>query len=652
MSVSSGGEEVSIKREGEAKKKLKPKPLLPQIKTHESEERPTLRIPLTPEAETGIIAVNDKRQLFPRQGIWLSPLMSNTMKLLLKELKKMIGIENMKPTMVEAIAKTAKEIEVKGELKPKIPKVGIQPQTLKPSKIRVLIRTLPTEELKISLRSLKQVVNEITKGSSRMVRSREIVAKPMPRVVLPKPIKKEIFAIEEVEEPPKTPEEKSLGIFEEVFTPTLIEKLSPDELPLDRPVCIILSKRANDSFVMSVALICREIYRIVKGGGPDPRWISTGLKDEIERNLRAGDMIFIIDDQRGELLPDFSKIRSCSEFLEKVDREMLLDRLHEFFSQNLGFVIFHINEKWANQFAKVLEEKVGSYIHIVYMSPPNWDPQVKVGFAEACWGFVKCERCEDKTFDEIFGQCEKKFFGELKKLGEDVELQHYIEKDENASEEHESMKAIVVECLAKELGATSKEDVIQILKKDKIRTEYKLEDKGRADVYLTIPPGRFIEIETFYGRGDPVNRLNKDTLSKYKGKDINQVDIILLNGVQALLYVRRLVRLADLYWKEYSLKVNFYIPNINEKKLVPLRDVLDMLKNVISSLKPTEELRIDEVERLWNIFSQELNKCGIDPERRKMLFNVILDRSKSYQDNLNRILEEVRLLKESEGAWF
>jgi hypothetical protein len=408
---------------------------------------------------------------------------------------------------------------------------------------------------------------------------------------------------------------------------------------MGRPICIVLSKKVNDSFAHSVALVCREIYRIVKGGKPEPRWISEGLKDEIERHLRAEGMIFVVDDSKCEFLPDFGKIRSGMELLEKVDMDVVLDRLREFFSQEFGFIIFHVNERWVSQFAKILEEKIGAYADIIYVSPSNWQSQVKVVVARVCWGFMECE---GQTFDEIFGRCEKEFFEELGKASEDVKLTHLIEEDENAGNEHESMKIMVVECLAKELGATNKDVVIRILKKKVIRTEHKLSDGGRVDVYLNTPSiQKFVEIETFYGRGDPVKRLDKDTLSKYKERSVGRVDIVLLTGVQALLYARRLIELANIYRKEYGLRVNFYLSNVRERKLVPLRDVFHMVKDAIGPSKPVEELTADDVGSLWSEFSQALRECGVDPEKCKRLFNLMLDRSKPYQDNLSRMLEEV-----------
>jgi len=206
------------------------------------------------------------------------------------------------------------------------------------------------------------------------------------------------------------------------------------------------------------------------------------------------------------------------------------------------------------------------------------------------------------------------------------------------------------------LGARKKDDIIQKLKKGIIKTEHELSGGGRADVYLETPPiQRFVEIETFYGRGeDPIQRLMKDTLKKYIEKNVRYVDIILLNGLQALLYANRLIKLAKICRQHHGLEVNFYLPNIKERKLIPLKDVFSMLKDVIgTSSEVTEKLTKDEVERLRNEFSQALRESGLDPEKYEKFFEFMLDCSKSYLDNLSRMLEEVKLLKESqEGSKF
>jgi hypothetical protein len=90
------------------------------------------------------------------------------------------------------------------------------------------------------------------------------------------------------------------------------------------------------------------------------------------------------------------------------------------------------------------------------------------------------------------------------------------------------------------------------------------------------------------------------------------------------------------------MEVNFYLANIVERELVPLGEVLRELKKAFSSLEPMRKLSEDDVKSLWNIFSQELSKAGIDPEMYRKIFNNILNPYKSYDENMRNILEEVR----------
>ena len=439
--------------------------------------------------------------------------------------------------------------------------------------------------------------------------------------------------------------ESSRTYEEEIFIPPLLEGLSSTiAKPISRPVCVVLPKREGDSFVHSVAIICREIYRIVKGGKPIPRWISKKLKEEIERYLKAEDMIFIVDDSNCEFLPNFSEIRSCRELLEKVDLDVVFDRLREFFSQDFGFIIFHVNERWAGQFANLLKEKVGAFADIVEIQAPDWQPQAKAILAKVCWGFVEKE---GETFDEMFGYCEKEFFNELSKAKEDVELTHYVEWDESASPEHESMKVVVVRCLARELGAKDKHEVVEMLEGGEVKTEYEV-DGGRADIYVPSQQ-RFVEVETFYGTGDPITKLDKETLRKYLPKyegTTCRVDVVLLTGIQALLYARRLVELAEVYRKRHGLKVDFYLSDIRKRKLVPLKRVFRMLREAAAPSRPVM-LTEDDVEKLRAEFSKALRERGMDPEAEeyKRLFKIMVVRSRSYQENLRWMREEIESLK-------
>jgi len=630
-------EEESKSREEGVRERLKSRTRPPRV---EGRGSPAPRIqPASQVTASTSITVERLMPLKPK--IRLSTSQLKAAKPDFKGLGEMTVIEGIKAATLKAIVRTPKEGGVKAELlRPKTPSIEIHvPKTSEPGGVGVRVRPPLEERLKVPIKTPEQLESAAIRIP--IARPPSSIAKPASPVV-PEPIEKKLI-IDGAREFSKTIIEESPEVREEeVFVPPLFEELRRTTL-IGRPVCIVLPKRAYDSFVKSVAIICREIYRIVKGGKPEPRWISEGLKDEIERYLKAEGMVFVVDDSECKLLPNFRKILSAAEFLEKVNKSMILDRVREFFSQGFGFIIFHISERWASQFANMLEKEVPN-ANIIKVPSPSWQPKVKAVLATVCWGFIEEE---GQTFDEIFGRCEEKFFRELKEASEDVMLTHWIKEDESAGYEHEGMKVIVVECLAKELGAVSKDDVVRMLKERIIETEHEISGGGRADIYLDAPSvQRFVEIETFYGREDPIKRLDKDTLSKYIGRGIGRVDVVLLTGIQALLYAGRLIELANVYSKEHGLKVNFYLPNIRERRLVPLREVFRMLKDAIGPLKPVEELTEDDVKRLWSEFSQALREYRMDPHEYEGLFKVMLDKSKSYKDNLSYMLEEIKLLKD------
>jgi len=622
------------------KNNLRPKTVLPQENTLNLEKEPILKAKSAPKAEISTSTRIAEKHL-PILQLPQPTLPAIKPKALVYEGLKKTSREEMKPPTLETIPASE---ATKLELRPKALKTQAI-ETQESSEVYVPIKELPKEEIKGSLKPLRSIVPEKHESgsiSAPIVKLPQISMKPM-RPMIPRPIKEveEVTAGETESTTGIPPEGSSGSIKEEVFVPPLLEELSSIASSMGRPVCIVLSKKEEDSFIESTAIICREIYRIVKGGNPTPRWISKGLKEEIEGSLRAEGMIFVIDDSKCELLPNLSNIRSCKDFLDKVNMDMILDRLRELFSQDLGFIIFHINERWAGQFANLLREKARS-AKIIEIQAPGWEQKDKATLSKICWGFVEGE---GETFDEMFECCGKNFFDELTKVRDNLELFHHVEKDESASPEHENMKLAVIECLAEELGA--KEKAIEMLKSGKIKTEYELKG-GRADIYVPFQQ-RFVEIETFYGTGDPINKLEK-TLRKYLSSEYegSRIDIVLLTGIQVLLYARKLVNLVELYRKEHGLKVSFYLPNLRERKLIPLEEVFQMLRGIKESSKPAG-LSEDDIRRLWEEFSEALRENGVSLEEaeKERLFNFMIVRSKSYEENRRWMLEEVKWLKES-----
>ena len=107
-----------------------------------------------------------------------------------------------------------------------------------------------------------------------------------------------------------------------------------------------------------------------------------------------------------------------------------------------------------------------------------------------------------------------------------------------------------------------------------MRTEHEF-GGGRADIYVPSQQ-RFVEVETFYGTGNPIDKLDRITLRKYIDR-AKRVDIVILNGLLAILHARRLAALARIYRKHHSITVNFYVPNFREKRLVSLKEVIRLL---------------------------------------------------------------------------
>jgi len=660
-------------RREEIKKKLEPKHTPTSVPKAEA---PNLEAP-KPRAEIGTSAKITEGRLPVLQPPQLKPpmLKPKIPRIAIQELKE--GKEAEVPSLKASFQK-----KLTGEFKPKIPKASVI-EVSRSGELQIPIKELPKKEIKAFLRPLRtsvigkpEVKAPVLKLPEARIETSQMVPKPIKlsdsetctqkrskpetyyksfeelyenldpiRKQMLRELMKEVLLKEEIKvvegQTMATVRETSKSFGEgDTLLPPLFEELSSVAESARRPVCIVLSKGEGDSFAMSVATVCREIYRIVKGGKPAPRWISKGLKDEIERELRAESMVFIIDDSKCEFLPELGKIRSCRELVEKIDVEKVFDRLREFFSQDFGFVIFHVNERWASQFANLLKERVGKFVNIVEIRAPNLSSQAKEILARACWGFVKGE---GETFDEMFGHCEKKFSEELEKARKDVELTHYVEWDKSASPEHESMKVVVVDFLARELGAKDRREIVEMLERGKIKTEYEL-DGGRVDIYV-LSQQRFVEVETFYGTGDPIDKLDKETLHKYLPKCRGaacRVDVVLLTGIQALLYTRRLIKLAELYRKREGLEVNFYVPNLEERRLVPLKEMLQLLKDVLGPSKQVG-LTEDEVEKLWAEFSKALRERGMDPEKHRELFGIMIDRSRPYEDNLRWMLEEIEV---------
>ncbi len=369
----------------------------------------------------------------------------------------------------------------------------------------------------------------------------------------------------------------------------------------DRPICIIVPRFDellvedlkivfDDSVVRVVALTCVELFRIRTGKKPSPWWISRASKDELRYHLRVGGSIIVIDDPEFKFLPRSGHTRAKD--WDRVSKELLLDMLRELFSQEYGFVIFHVgNKKQADEFRKLLEEELGDQIpELISIETAIMPQKVKKELARMSWGFVDIEDAVDvenadikkaKTFDELFESAKNRYYDKLNESLNDVELRHYVRV--KGEIEDKALKILAVEALAKEMGAETREGIIEFLESGKIKTEGKVDivaDTGDEEIY--------VEIETLYGTGDPLDRLD-GMLQKYvESNDVEKSRakvIVVMLGLHMLMFLEQLLDLRKIYRRKHNLEVDFCTIDVERKRFVSLDEMLSRLKSIFQTLR-------------------------------------------------------------------
>jgi hypothetical protein len=491
--------------------------------------------------------------------------------------------------------KTSKEKEVipLSEEVPTIIPIAMKKEVFHiPSVLTPKIAEVPKVKFEEKPLTLEKEI-ELSKGKTYL-KPIEITLSP-PKVL--EFIRIHAYEKEETEEGKVKPLEEIPNFFDILFEGGFGELVT-----VNRPICIILSKSYPESYVDSIATICRELYRIKKGGNPKPRILSTGNKEEVEKSLEAGDRIFIVDDSKCELI-NLSKVRKIDE----INWGHLYDRLRELFSQDYGFVIFHIDEKWVDDFRSKLE-KVSHMIPKLFVIKLNdLSPEIKNQMAIMCWGFVNSG---GRTFDEIFCNAEKAFYDRLEEISKDSWLMHYIKPHEMGPEsyEHRLLKALVVKIKAKEKG------IERAHIPEKIITEYK-EEGFIVDVFVNDDTKEYIEVETLYGTGFyPIGKIDHETLQRYVEKKIGKVEIVML-PLPFLIYLKNLNTLKEIYEKMHGITIEFYTVDIQNEKLISLEDVIERIKELKKQIEFSKYKKLgrelgfteEEIKGLIRTYTQKEN---------------------------------------------
>lgn len=355
---------------------------------------------------------------------------------------------------------------------------------------------------------------------------------------------------------------------------------------MNRPLLIITEKPSQGSHVYYIALICRELYRILsRKGKPTPRWIVMSqyqeepYKAEFELFTQAENRVYILEDVK----------------LSDIKSGPLYDRLRELYSEDLGFIIIQSDE--AEKIINFLVQEVRDYaipeIKSDYTSPPPLSQENWLKLASLMWSYVDQPV---NSIDEAIGIAEKLYYERLKRIYNNTELKLWIKFDENEGFEHRALKMKIVEIIARKLGAKNTAEIVKLLEKECIKTEQPIPLKNnqqsnqkppKADVYLQaakckeIREDVYIEIETLYGTGDPIEKI-RQTLDKYLENGQSRVRgkiAIVTIGLHTILFLKQLTTLKKHYTKQ-GLNVEFYTVNLAENKLVPLRDILKLLLQI------------------------------------------------------------------------
>lgn len=331
----------------------------------------------------------------------------------------------------------------------------------------------------------------------------------------------------------ETTEEEESKEYEKIidFIELLLGKGS-NKILSGKPLCIIV-ERHPDKYEYIVATICREVYRVKKGGYLQPIIVKTVEDVEFEFKADISDQIIIVENAK------------YSESLRKV--------IMKFPFSSLGFLILVTGNP------EELDMKIRKNIpeaeeYILKVEPVKIDEKLKISIVE----FISCSQLlKSYSFGEDFIKATQMFNDQLEKYlnfskapNELKVMWHKLmakspESSEQASEEHSAMKSFVWQYLWK-----------------KYKKVPRLEDERGVDVSID---NEYYEIETFYGCGNPIAKL-AEKMEKFTQND--KVFFVLRN-ISILMYLKDLISFKKTY-KDLGYNVEIFGIDFDNGELIPI----------------------------------------------------------------------------------
>jgi len=332
--------------------------------------------------------------------------------------------------------------------------------------------------------------------------------------------------------------------------------------------------------ILSIA--CRELYREVKGGYPQPVNLANMEVERVEHWLKwygnFSDNIVIL---RSELFEELG---------EEVEKKKLLqERLKESFSQGLGFII--ILTENVDEIERELRTWAKPYLpKIVTCRIADWEKILNLTSKYLSYIFgIKPEISivDEESLDKYVAFCDRAYrdsiWDLINLLHEGKYLTIFKPDIEKESEDHIALKLLAI----KELIENYRADP------NNIKCTKQLNDRY-CDVLATLPDGKVvsIEVETLYGQGSIMFWKLIETVSKYEETKIkpNEVWIILPNWTVALHFgiLVKLERMLAKKLQEKGIKLRFYTMDCAEKGLVSL---LEIASKLLESLHQGKEVK-------------------------------------------------------------
>jgi len=432
--------------------------------------------------------------------------------------------------------------------------------------------------------------------------------------------------LKEIENPAQKEGKSSESEAESIFRKFLKSRglKFPSEIDSENPYIIFLPTSTNDKFIDTLWIILREIFRkLTKKGKPISDYIDK--KEDLEIETEAEDKITIIEEQNNELIFCPKRgISTATEAKKKVNVELLINRLKQLKTQELGFIVFHISEKKFEEIENIIKEKKGWIPNIIKLEPQliyhqkvknnkiidaeklqliaeiteEESNKVELEFKEYSkikkkitslfWGLIEPIDDEynrwgdDNTFDDYFSACELMYWNVLKKIYKKASVNingvkttlyydDHVKFHPTAKLLHKSMKILAIKHLIEKKNKTW----------DEIKVEEKNYNESKIKPDILVNGNEPFEIETFYGRGDPEDRINS-LIKRYKSSNEFSNLVIIITNLDAILWYKEFHNLKKENRNEID--IEFKTLDLKNKKLIDISELKSRFLNNIKEL--------------------------------------------------------------------